>query len=422
MSGSSFRLGCGLALVALLPGCMQGYDGAGPAPASIAGPQGMALRAAEDSAPVIETLARRPGAIVPGTPYAAIARAVLEGGSFRASSELRVARLRGEAEELAWLPELGPVLSLAALQRMSERVRARPEGFDTLRKQAERDLALAGIDSAALALAEEANVQVFEAIGQHLSIEEARARAALFAEVYPDFAALDWPMHRAVAGGTESTQRLQALRAQVARVRAGRVEALEQAERARGELAAMGDSRLGGVEGLGTLRELVTPVPLPDLQARVARAAQEAQELRAAHVLLDGLDLRRSPEELAALEEVAGYAGEGSDAGGWTQEVGAPVLSTVLPGDFELGVAAQERATLQARLREAQIQHASAAAEAQQARQLQRAGQMTAGRLLEPLSAALDAREAQITLQFALARAELRLAYLRGTLVAGSAL
>ena len=65
---------------------------------------------------------------------------------------------------------------------------------------------------------------------------------------------------------------------------------------------------------------------------------------------------------------------------------------------------------------------ASAVAEAVRARQMERTGQMTAAELLGPLSSALRAQEEEITQRYALARADLRLAYLRGTLVAGSAL
>ncbi|MCT4372360.1 hypothetical protein CLG85_019405 [Yangia mangrovi] len=346
------------------------------------------------------------------------------GGSFRTASELRLAWLRGEAEELAWLPDLGPELSLAALARLSESAQAGPDRFDTPRKQAERDLALAEIDHAALALAEEANALVFEAIDQHLAAEEARARAALLEAAYRDFASLDWPIAQAVGAGLVPAERLQELRAQVALMRAERVSAGAEAQRAHFELAAMGDSRLGGVEGIGTLRELVSLPPLSELRAGVLRAGAEAQERRALHMLLDGLDSRRSPEELAALEEASGYDGEGSEAGDWAPPDAAPRWSQgpSSTGDFEIGTAAQEREALRGDLAAAERARGWALTQAARGKQMLGAGQMTAAQLLGPLSSALQAQDEEITLRFALAHAELRLAYLRGTLVAGSEL
>ncbi|AWI84367.1 hypothetical protein CEW88_12145 [Alloyangia pacifica] len=423
MRASSFRLGCGIALVALLPGCMQVYTNAGSDPVGTTAPQAMRLRA-DGRGKVIGTLAQRPGAILPGTPYAAIARAVLEGGGFRSVSELRLAWLRGKADELDWLPDLGPHLSLAVLAHMSQSVQSRPERFDTPRKQAERDLALAEIDQAALTLVDGANGQVFEAIGHHLDAEEAHARADLLEAAYRDVASLDWPIARAVAAGLVPAQRLQELRARVAWLRAERVDAGAEAQRARSELAAMGDSRLGGVAGIGAIRELVSPPLLSELQAGILRAGVEAQERRTLNMLFDGLDARRSPEELAALEEAFGYDGEGSEAGDWAPPTAGPRWSPVesTPGDFEIAAVAREREALRIGLGEAEKMRASAVAEAVRARQMERTGQMTAAELLGPLSSALRAQEEEITQRYALARAVLRLAYLRGTLVDGSTL
>ncbi|WP_353473198.1 hypothetical protein PVT71_03955 [Salipiger sp. H15] len=395
---------------------MRGYAAAPAEPPAV--PRGMALRS-ETGGGVLEALAQRPGAIRPGTPYAAIARAVLEGEGFHAASELRVAWLRGEAEELSWLPDLGPDLSLAALRRMSDEAQAQPQRFDTPRKQAERDLALAGIDGAALALAEEANAQVFEAISRHLDAEEARARADVYEAGYRDLAALDWPL--AQAGVPAELERL---RAQVSRVRDGRRAALETAGAARAELAAMGDSRLGGVEGLGGLRDLVAPSPLALMQARVEDRARLARDRRAANALLDGLDLRRSPEELAALEEAAGFDGEGSEPGDWSPPEGEPrwTQAAVAAAEREIGNTARELEALRAAHPETERRRASAAASAVQATRLFRSGLLPAGQALGPVLNALDAQETELSQRFALARAELRMAYLRGTLVPGSEL
>ncbi|MBE9638958.1 hypothetical protein [Salipiger mangrovisoli] len=351
---------------------MQGYGtGLAEALASERGlQQSMALRA--DDVGILTALATRQGAILPGTPYAAIARAVLEGDAFRTESELRVARLRGEAEELDWLPDLAPVPSLTALRRMSEDAQALPERFDTPRKQAERDLALAEIDGAAVALAEGANAQVFEAISAHLVAEEARLRA-------------------------------------------GRQAALTAMARARTELATMGDSRLGGVEGLGTLRELVSPEPLTQMRARVAAAAHDAARLRAANVLLDGIDLSPSAEALAGFDGAGGELGEITAPVplAWPEEVGET-------GELEIGTVAPARGLLAAAYREAESRRASTMAEAARAARQQRDGHLSAAQLLAHLLRAQEAQEAELAQRFACVRAELHLACLRGTLVAGT--
>ncbi|ANT59981.1 hypothetical protein AYJ57_06135 [Salipiger sp. CCB-MM3] len=428
MARSSFHWVGGLALVALLPACMKTYGADAPASqpytASVAAAApALGLRAQPDGADLMTQLAQRPSALVPGTPYAAVAAAVLQGSAFGAEAELRLAPLRGETEELSWLPELARGASLGALRDMSARIIARPERFDTSRKLAERDLAQAQIETAALALAEEANVHVHEALGQHLAGEEARARAALYKASYRDLAGLDWPISQAVASGELMSSELAQLRAEVADVRRGLAQAREAEADARRELVAMADGRLGGVAGAGALREMVGAVPLPLMQAQAARAEQEARQRLGTHAHMEGLQLRRSAEELDALEEAAGYAGEGAEAGDW----GAPSLQVQWPeraagseAEMQIGGLARDRDRLRSEAAAAAAQASAAAEVAALALRDYRAGRGHAAQLLGPLERALDAQEAEITSRFALARTELDLAFLQGTLVAGS--
>ena len=66
----------------------------------------------------IENLMARPSVIQPGSPFDAVAKAVLATHARTAEAELRSARLRARAASKNWLPRIGPNISLTSMSEL----------------------------------------------------------------------------------------------------------------------------------------------------------------------------------------------------------------------------------------------------------------------------------------------------------------
>ena len=123
----TLRLGTGLACLILLTGCMAGglsplvtklgfNPAAKPEGAAAMGLPGDSLDPQKEVASsLIADLQARQSVLTAGGAYAAVADAVIEASSGAAAAELRVARLKAEAEATNWLPQIGPSVSLTSL-------------------------------------------------------------------------------------------------------------------------------------------------------------------------------------------------------------------------------------------------------------------------------------------------------------------
>ncbi|MGP6088516.1 TolC family protein [Antarctobacter jejuensis] len=380
---------------------------------------------------IIHSLSLRASAVEPQTPYGSVAEGVMAADSRVAQAELHVAQLRAEAARYNWLPRIGPNISLNSLGDFVADLLINQVLFDNGRKQAERDLAKAHVELAAVKLVEDGNARVFDGLSLYQKAEENRELAAHLDFALKDMTQFEWIMNERVKGGVSDMSDLNVLRQKLASIRARKSEAEETTRTALAELDAMSSGSLAEVRGLGGLRKVSAGEALGVLRASAEQdiTVAEARIARASH--LPGLT-------------ASGSVGDSGSSG---------ALNVGIDSMFSLGTfadlkaidlaketaarkvtEAQEKAQRQIRSQESQLSaYTRQAHEAElltrQAKQnldlFQRqydGGQrqvMDVVGVYETYAAAL---ETAISLKYKAARAELELARLRGALAEGTQL
>ena len=158
----------------------------GKGPASDAPPvtraAGSFAQSGKHRSEIIAALQARRSVLPQGSAQDRVASAVLAAYARPAEAELRGARLRAQAASKNWLPTLGPSVSLTSLGAVVAGLVVEQVLFDNGRKKAERELARADVEHAAVVLSSDTNARVYEALSLYLGAEEARAKAALSAK------------------------------------------------------------------------------------------------------------------------------------------------------------------------------------------------------------------------------------------------
>lgn len=311
MSKSRQSLGV-VAILALLPGCMNPMGGEGAvsrflgaeptATAPKAPGATLAVTKPSDASPIIHALQTRPSLVQPGTPYARVADAVIASDARVAEAELRVAQLRAEAAQKNWLPRIGPRISLNSLGEFVAELVINQVLFDNGRKLAERDLAKANVEIAAVTLVEDGNRRVYDALSLYLRAEESRALAQHLDRSLRDMAHFEWVMQQRVNGGVSDMSDLNVLQQKLASMRARSAEMREAAATAMAELNAMSARRLDDLSGIGGLGSAASGEALAVIRARaeLEQTIAEARIARASH--LPGLSASASTGGGASLE------------------------------------------------------------------------------------------------------------------------
>lgn len=297
------RLGPVLATLTLLSGCMAGIAPpsmlrmhAKVAPNSVAAQGSLAPQAAVSSPLVADLLARQ--TVLPaGGAYAQVADAVVANSAGAAEAELRVARLKAEAQSKNWLPQIGPQVTLTSLGGLAAGLLVEQALFDNGRRRAEREFAAADVEVAAVGLSTAMNQRVFDGLSYYVNAERARAQASVAEQAAGRLQAFAEIMQKRVAGGISDGSEQQVLNQQLAEMRAT-VAADRQAEAtALAELAALAGRPMPGVTGLNDLPDLAAaPEPLSVVKARgegaraIAQAKMQISGLRPGLSATAGLD------------------------------------------------------------------------------------------------------------------------------------
>ncbi len=427
-------LGMIIALM-MLPGCLKDmgegtvsrFKGGEPAAtAPQKSPATAAVVKPSDASPVIHALQTRPSVIEPGTPFAQVADAVIASDARVAEAELRVARLRAEAAEKNWLPRIGPRISLNSLGEFVAELIINQVLFDNGRKVAERDLAKANVEAAAVTLVEDGNRRVYEALSLYLTAEENRQLSAHLDNAHEDMSQFQWVMQQRVDGGVSDMSDLNILMQKNASIRARSGEAREAAATALAELNAMSARPLGELRGIGGIRGSAAGEALGVLRARVEldQAMAQARIARAGH--LPGLAATGSTDGNFGLEVTTdSLFGLGTMAE--FQAIEATKESAERKVTEAREVAARQIEAQGARLAAYRRQAEEARGLTAQARQnleiFQRqydGGQRQVMDVVGVYETYAQALETEIALKYKAARAELELARLKGALAEGA--
>ena len=243
----------------LLSGCMQGMTGDGSlserlssARLGLASEQNEKTTTSEPSA-IIQSLQSRISAIRPGTAYATIAAATLASDARVAEAELRAARLRSAATDKNWMPSIGPAISLTSLGDMVANLVVEAVIFDNGKKKAERAMARAEVEVAAVSLVSDGNERVYQALDLYLTALEGGESQRLSREALLDMRRFRWIMNERVKGGVSDMSDLTILAQKIAEIESSMKDAQDKRNTALAELSAMTDRDLSELNEIGAL-------------------------------------------------------------------------------------------------------------------------------------------------------------------------
>jgi len=225
--------------------------------------------------------------VLPVGPYSQVADSVLATNSRAAEAELRAAMLRSRARELNWLPSLGPSISLDSLGSVVAGLVIEQTLFDGGVNRAEREFARADVEVAAVALAQDTNDRVYQALDLYLTIQSSNARAEVNEGGLLRMERFEYIMSERVRAGINDRADLQLVQQRLTQMRSDILEDREAAAAAGAELAAMSDGTLEGVQGIETIPNPaghVQPLDVMQVEAEGTRGLAEARALQAGYI------------------------------------------------------------------------------------------------------------------------------------------
>ena len=366
--------------------------------------------------------------VIPSGPYAQVAASVLAANSRAAEAELRAAMLRSEARELNWLPTLGPTISLDSLGSLVANLVVEQTLFDNGAKRSEREFARADVEVAAVSLAQDTNDRVYQALDLYLTAQASGASAAVNEGGMARMERFEYVMSERVNAGINDRADLQLVQQRLTQMRSDVLEDRDAATAARAELAAMSATSLDNVNGIATINDpagSAQPLAVMRVEAEGTRDLAEARALQAGY----------SPNVSAT-----GILGQGGGAGidvgipnGFGFGRGADLAAIEATGQAaELHVAEQREdsagdvAAIEGEITLLRRQQSNIQTIIAQANdnyilfeEQLRAGQRTVPEVVGVFRTKLDAERDAVELRYDLARQELRLARIYGTLVDG---
>ena len=254
---------------------------------SEAQPRQTAMAKREAASGVITTLQNRRSVLHPEGAYGRVAAAVMASSARTAEAELRGARLRAEAASKNWLPRIGPNISLNSLGEFVTSLLIEQVLFDNGRKKAERDYAAHDVELAAVALSEDSNNRVHDALTLYLAAEEGREKIDVADRSLKDMSHFEWIMNERVNGGVSDRSDLNIIRQKLAEIRAERDAAAGERKAAQAELAAMAGRPLDGLSGVPAMDvngRGAEPLSVLKAQAERDRTVAQVRIERASHL------------------------------------------------------------------------------------------------------------------------------------------
>ena len=377
---------------------------------------------------IIEDLLNRRSVIQDG-PLRDVANAVMAANSRAAEADLRAAMLRSQAKSMNWLPSIGPQISLTSLGAVVASMVVEQVLFDNGAKRAERNYAKADVEVAAVALAQDSNTRVLQALELYLNAEAALARAQVNAAGMERMQHYVYIMTERVNAGISNRGDLQVVEQKQDQMLSDMASDTEAAAAALSELQAMAATPLGSVSGISGL---AAPAPNAVALTMLKATAESTRAIAGAHAARAGF--------LPGLAVGGTVNGDGNNIGatvaapnGFGFGIGASLAAIEAEEAAATARVAQETedanravAALQGRLDSLRRQATEAGDLAMQAAanyelfaEQQRAGQRGVSDVVGVFETKIMAERAAVEMRYDIARLELRIAARLGLLVDG---
>ena len=377
---------------------------------------------------IIEDLLNRRSVIQDG-PLRDVADAVMAANSRAAEADLRAAMLRSQAKSMNWLPSIGPQVSLTSLGAVVASMVVEQVLFDNGAKRAERDYAKADVEVAAVALAQDSNTRVLQALELYLNAQAALARAQVNGAGMERMQHYVYIMTERVNAGISNRGDLQVVEQKQDQMLSDMASDTEAAAAALSELQAMAATPLGSVSGISGL---AAPAPNAVALTVLKATAESTRAVAGAHAARAGF--------LPGLAVGGTVNGDGNNIGatvaapnGFGFGIGASLAAIEAEEAAATARVAQETedanravAALQGRLDSLRRQATEAGDLATQAAanyelfaEQQRAGQRGVSDVVGVFETKIMAERAAVEMRYDIARLELRIAARLGLLVDG---
>ncbi len=386
------------------------------------------MRDGTNSALIEGLLNRR--SIVASGPMRDVADAVMAANARAAEADLRAAVLRADARALNWLPTIGPNISLTSMGNIVASLILNQAIVDHGARRAERDYAKYDVEVAAVALAEDSNDRVLQALELYLRAETARSDAAVLAAGMETMDHFSWIMSERVNAGVSDRVDLQVVTQRQNQMRSDLASARETVASATSELQAMSARPVGGITGL-------SPLGAPGARAQALAVMQSEAESRRAIAgavaaragFLPGLSVAGSVDQDGQTDwglniDAANALGFGNAASIRAIEAEEQAAAARVAQEREQAnrtIAAMEGQLISLRRQEGEARAiaAQAAGNYELFAQQQRAGQRSVTETVTVFETKIRAERAAAELRYDIARLEIRIAAVLGALVDG---
>ncbi len=431
--GASLGSAIASALLLSLAAACSGADGVTRAgPADFAGATEPALdaqmRDGTNSA-LIEGLLNRRSILQPG-PLREVADAVMAANARAAEADLRAAVLRADAKALNWLPSIGPNISLTSLGTVVASLVLNQAIVDHGARRAERDYAKYDVEVAAIRLAEDSNDRVMQALDLYLRAEAARTDAAVLAAGMETMDHFAYVMTERVNAGVSDRVDLQVVTQRQDQMRSDLASARETAASATAELQTMSARPIGQIGGLSARAAPAATAPaLTVMQAEAESNRAIAGAVAARAGFLPGLSVGGSVDQDGGTSwglniDAANVLNVGNAASMRAIEAEQQAAAARVTQEREqaartLAAMDGQLVSLRRQEGEAQALAAQAAGNYELFAQQQRAGQRSVTETVGVFETRIRAERAAAELRYDIARLEIRMAAVLGTLVDG---
>ena len=301
--------------------------------------------------------------------------------------------------------------------------------FDNGRRKAERDYAAADVEVAAVALAQDTNRRVLDALELYITAEAMQARAGVNAAALERMNHFAYVMSERVRGGVSNRADLQIVEQKLAQMRSDLLSDQEASLAAMAELNAMAARPLDTVHGLTAIQSSAAnalPLSVLKAEAEAQRGIAAARAERAGFlpgvtatgtVNNNGSDFGIGvgiPNGLGFGNSAAMRAVEAQEAA-----ARARVGQTREDTNRDLRALEAELGSLQRQMAQAQTLAAQAAANYDIFAAQLREGQRTVNDVVGVFETKVRTERAAVVIQYDIAKVELRIAAIHGTLVDG---
>ncbi len=300
--------------------------------------------------------------------------------------------------------------------------------FDNGRKKAERDYAAADVEVAAVNLAQDTNKRVLSGLELYISAQQASARADVNAAAMAQMTHYEYVMSERVKGGVSARVELQIVQQKLNQMQADMASDQETAAGALSELGAMTAVPITGVSGLSTLTDGnvdKTPLAVLKAQAESTRMVAEATAARAGFLpsLTAGGTVGNGVKlglNIGAANGV-GFGTSANLAAIEEQKAAAAARVGQVKEDANRSLRALEGELASLQRQEVQAQSLAAQAAANYAiyAEQQKAGQRAVPDVVGIFETKVRAEREAVGLKYEIARVQLKIAALSGTLVNG---